>query len=360
MGGLFLWLINFYPRPPRGGRHDARPVDANELLFLSTPSARRATTPLPLLSMAKTISIHALREEGDVGGIPFPKQPGEFLSTPSARRATPPAAAPVSSMSDFYPRPPRGGRQGGRHSRRSPHMISIHALREEGDPTAWWPLLTGTYFYPRPPRGGRRSSRNSPRCFRAYFYPRPPRGGRPAGRTSFWADLVFLSTPSARRATAVAGPARYNAKFLSTPSARRATKNREPERDRLEISIHALREEGDAAMFQIQSSDFDFYPRPPRGGRRSTSGRNTPSKHFYPRPPRGGRLCVRAHTVPPFDFYPRPPRGGRQIILGIDQIAALFLSTPSARRATVHHLRGHDRVPISIHALREEGDQRMP
>ena len=33
--------------------------------------------------------------------------------------------------------------------------------------------------------------------------------------------------------------------FLSTPSARRATKNREPERDRLEISIHALREEGD-------------------------------------------------------------------------------------------------------------------
>ena len=55
------------------------------------------------------------------------------------------------------------------------------------------------------------------------FYPRPPRGGRHA----------ILDQPLAKSV------------FLSTPSARRATKNREPERDRLEISIHALREEGD-------------------------------------------------------------------------------------------------------------------
>ena len=74
-----------------------------------------------------------------------------FLSTPSARRATPPAAAPVSSMSDFYPRPPRGGRHGfNGYSRRGKH-ISIHALREEGDREERAGLTHGAYFYPRPP-----------------------------------------------------------------------------------------------------------------------------------------------------------------------------------------------------------------
>ena len=34
-----------------------------------------------------------------------------------------------------------------------------------------------------------------------------------------------------------------------------------------------------------------------------------------------------------------------------------FLSTPSARRATLHPCRQLYRLIISIHALREEGDQ---
>ena len=33
------------------------------------------------------------------------------------------------------------------------------------------------------------------------------------------------------------------------------------------ISIHALREEGDEAYWEVQSGEKDFYPRPPRGGR---------------------------------------------------------------------------------------------
>ena len=36
-----------------------------------------------------------------------------------------------------------------------------------------------------------------------------------------------------------------------------------------------------------------------------------------------------------------------------------FLSTPSARRATHHHGHRPDRMVISIHALREEGDLRV-
>ena len=57
----------------------------------------------------------------------------------------------------------------------------------------------------------------------AYFYPRPPRGGR---RISFIMSrlfLKFLSTPSARRATGIRLGYKATVKFLSTPSARRAT-----------------------------------------------------------------------------------------------------------------------------------------
>ena len=36
---------------------------------------------------------------------------------------------------------------------------------------------------------------------------------------------------------------------------------------------------------------------------------------------------------------------------------SIFLSTPSARRATKRRLRLQRRLPISIHALREEGDR---
>ena len=37
------------------------------------------------------------------------------------------------------------------------------------------------------------------------------------------------------------------------------------------ISIHALREEGDGAARAAERSRQYFYPRPPRGGRRTTS-----------------------------------------------------------------------------------------
>ena len=56
--------------------------------FLSTPSARRATKINRGNNMAITISIHALREEGDISTGKDPPRLDQFLSTPSARRAT--------------------------------------------------------------------------------------------------------------------------------------------------------------------------------------------------------------------------------------------------------------------------------
>ena len=57
-------------------------------------------------------------------------------------------------------------------------------------------------------------------------------------------------------------------KFLSTPSARRATQEISYDDELEMISIHALREEGDQDNIVNMYGSLDFYPRPPRGGRR--------------------------------------------------------------------------------------------
>ena len=102
-----------------------------------------------------------------------------FLSTPSARRATPRPAAYERALRYFYPRPPRGGRPLTCWSCAPPSLISIHALREEGDPSLKSARPSGRNFYPRPPRGGRLHGAAGFFVV-ADFYPRPPRGGRRA------------------------------------------------------------------------------------------------------------------------------------------------------------------------------------
>ena len=193
------------------------------------------------------ISIHALREEGDTECICRIHQMHQY----------------------FYPRPPRGGRP----------QDEQYRIDHRAD------------FYPRPPRGGRLPSlchSQKPFCD---FYPRPPRGGRQGNTAALSVTTIFLSTPSARRATTMCSSS----------------------------SVTAV----------------NFYPRPPRGGRRSRDGHRADDRgHFYPRPPRGGRLCgvqralknrvISIHALREEgdrrstrssravqNFYPRPPRGGR-------------------------------------------------
>ena len=81
-------------------------------IFLSMPSARRATRQRLHQSDGLSISIRALREEGDMVLTHNCRVNILFLSTPSVRRATAsPSPGTVRTV------------------------ISIHALREEGDPT---------------------------------------------------------------------------------------------------------------------------------------------------------------------------------------------------------------------------------
>ena len=237
------WYSNFYPRPPRGGRQSRRP---GRVYFYPRPPRGGRLSRFLRTRQCACISIHALREEGDIISA---KKAGiwtKFLSTPSARRATP--VVPVQNVVE--------------------RVISIHALREEGDRIFCCLIAAPTHFYPRPPRGGRpvgcifpdgydhisihalreegdhaydvikrikktisihalreEGDTHGARSIRPQqdFYPRPPRGGR--------LRIPFLELALV--------------KFLSTPSARRATT---------------------AQTKRLEHTD-DFYPRPPRGGR---------------------------------------------------------------------------------------------
>ena len=193
-----------------------------------------------LVSSCTSISIHALREEGDLLTSLTLCSSVRFLSTPSARRATAASPGAARTTENFYPRPPRGGRL----------ALSSSVSRRL------------TYFYPRPPRGGRPRAARRAHTSTRYFYPRPPRGGRRHRAAQAFPGLLFLSTPSARRATMP----------------------------------------GNSICQTIE----DFYPRPPRGGRPVRMAGGLPIGYFYPRPPRGGRHQRRKPAADQQQFLSTP------------------------------------------------------
>ena len=175
-------------------------------------------------------------------------------------------------QSDFYPRPPWGGRQGSR-PQKGVYTIFL-STPSVGRATALPGLkMAGQKdFYPRPPWGGRPIAHPRFKYSSFDFYPRPPWGGRP--------------------------------KLVRNVVGKRS------------ISIHALRGEGDAGEELMEQHHCDFYPRPPWGGRRGKVGFPAFDRYFYPRPPWGGRptfCCM--WSLASWNFYPRPPWGGRQAML---------------------------------------------
>ena len=202
--------------------HIARLID----LFLSTPSARRATLQIPVyLRFA----------------VPF-------LSTPSARRATRRHPIVSNTNQNFYPRPPRGGRRRRSAIQSLVNLISIHALREEGDDYIQQPD-ENTYEFLSTPSARRATCRSH--CLRPVVLEISIHALREEGDSYHMrgqaADIiVFLSTPSARRATRsndrgrsghhhfYPRPPRGGRRYVVVQSVFSAP-----------ISIHALREEGD-------------------------------------------------------------------------------------------------------------------
>ena len=193
--------------------------------FLSTPSARRATQKAAAAVSNTTISIHALREEGDSQGQYHP-QGWEPISIHALREEGDWAIG----ARDYIK-----------------WDISIHALREEGDQrqTVWKDVKKAISIHALREEGDLRLARTSLSSSISIHALREE--GDLISLMGLWAIKQFLSTPSARRATdgAITG-------F-----------------DDFVISIHALREEGDATTAPLASPTANFYPRPPRGGRRA-------------------------------------------------------------------------------------------
>ena len=169
------------------------------MIFLSTSSARRTT--LRVAEIANAV---------------------EFLSTSSARRTTFCHFKFIFLVSNFYPRPPRGGRRTiSCDTPRSHIFLSTSSARR----TTASVSMVGTCFCTFLSTS---SARRTTCPFSAgsgqvrYFYPRPPQGGRLGGGSSG------------------AGGA---------------------------ISIHVLRKEDDQSIGVNAVCPKNFYPRPPQGGR---------------------------------------------------------------------------------------------
>ena len=220
--------------------------------------------------VARPISIHALREEGDCDIISRDAYARLFQSTPSARRATRCLRSQSRPPRYFNPRPPRGGRQKQKEAEEAKRQISIHALREEGDL-------------------------------------------RPRAR------------PRLRR-------------YISIHALREEGDEDEPLLGLVHlISIHALREEGDDLRHKGRARGSNFNPRPPRGGRQNVLegvGRaGQISIHALREEGDDGKLVVydEAHMISIHalreegDAIPPQATGG----------ILIFQSTPSARRATM-------------------------
>ena len=328
------WARNFYPRPPRGGRRIVQPFRSKPFGFLSTPSARRATTYRKEQPSALTISIHALREEGDrLDTISNISRTHFYPRPPRGGRRT--CGRHGQSLRHFYPRPPRGGRPCVRLIRRRAKIFLSTPSARRATPDDLKPIHKLSNFYPRPPRGGRPVQARAAWRWARNFYPRPPRGGRRIVQP-------FRSKPFG---------------FLSTPSARRATTYRKEQPSALTISIHALREEGDRLDTISNISRTHFYPRPPRGGR-PTSMLFAAAFFLFLSTPSARRATVGgAGRKPSKDISIHALREeGDLIAPGVVSPGVLFLSTPSARRATLQTAAGRQVNAISIHALREEGD----
>ena len=147
--------------------------------------------------------------------------------------------------------------------------------------------------------------------------------------------------------------------FLPTPSARRATlRYTVLNRRRDHISTHALREEGDGDDLAVGHKGLiSTHALREEGDPQERSTIFFSAKYFYPRPPRGGRPGHKRRAGTTADFYPRPPRGGRHFYKwAISSGYNDFYPRPprGGRPAACKKL---ERVrPISTHALREEAD----
>ena len=149
-----------------------------------------------------------------------------------------------SCLNYFNPRPPWGGRHFSCGQIGLTDIFQSTPSVGRATSNRRTKILFSKNFNPRPPWGGRRTIIRK-LVIDADFNPRPPWGGRQKTLKGWTLKTTFQSTPSVGRAT--------------VPYANNTKKH--------DISIHALRGEGDKIYRNKAFAKIDFNPRPPWGGR---------------------------------------------------------------------------------------------
>ena len=260
------------------------------------------------------ISIHALREEGDVISLHNHLRQRFEISIHALREEGDlviGSKVPLTGSISIHALREEGDKEERKRGR--PKDISIHALREEGD------------------RG--RTTRPQSQC---YFYPRPPRGGRPGGNGQGEPrkDISIHALREEGDARSIVGI--VDSILISIHALREEGDFLTNAYDGvLKISIHALREEGDLDVAVIDfTSDISIHALREEGdqwfvgvgvwwdeflstpsARRATTlycGDSASALTFLSTPSaRRATGFLLFITIVALNFYPRPPRGGR-------------------------------------------------
>ena len=168
------------------------------------------------------------------------------------------------------------------------------------------------------------------------FYPRSPRGERPLG-LNFGLCLFQISIHAPRE-----GSDGFSGRWVA---------------EHQDISIHAPREGSDARPSSGRNKHEYFYPRSPRGERRSRITRQRSAARFLSTLPARGATRDTAKQLGVSQFLSTlPARGATALGLNFGPCFRQFLSTLPARGATGRRAGLLPAPPISIHAPREGSD----
>ena len=241
---LLSVCLHFNPRPPWGGRPQIHSCVINSWLFQSTPSVGRATMASPTVpatiafqstpSVGRatfveifcfffcSISIHALRGEGDT--ITRAVQATTNISIHALRgEGDEVRSKKFKTVVYFNPRPPWGGRLSREKGGEIKCLFQSTPSVGRATISESFGVKSTFYFNPRPPWGGRQDNHGDRHTHR-YFNPRPPWGGRPI------AAVVLLIVYWDISIHALRGE---------------GDEKKIPQAQIFRISIHALRGEGD-------------------------------------------------------------------------------------------------------------------
>ena len=217
VGGLVVVFLSTSPlrgttRPPPFPRHNLGisihvPLAGDDVAAVSLVPKSTISIHVPLAgddwsNISSSSSSSDFYPRPPCGGRPWrTKLPRwhqrQFLSTSPLRGTTDVCGVFQHGLLHFYPRPPCGGRPPFRCWPRSRRCISIHVPLAGDDGASSNLLRWQLNFYPRPPCGGRQAS--CPRARNAlHFYPRPPCGGRRRSvRISFNLRHISIHVPLA-------------------------------------------------------------------------------------------------------------------------------------------------------------------